>query len=103
MEGRPPQRRPETLAEYLEALSRPVFQAGMSWRVIDAKWHGIRRAFAGLDPRTVANVGPGDIERLLDDPCMVRSKAKIEATIDNAQATVAAFKRQFRFIGDSSA
>ena len=98
----------------------------MSWRVIDAKWDDIRRAFAGFDPRTVADFGPGDIDRLLGDPRVVRSKAKIEATIDNAQAlleldaehggfahylvshggfeeTVADLKRQFRFIGDSGA
>jgi DNA-3-methyladenine glycosylase I len=125
--GNPPlRRRPDGLAGYLEALSRPVFQAGMSWRVIEAKWEGIRDAFARFDPRAVAEFGPADIDRLLGDPRVVRSKAKIEATIDNAQAileldaehggfghyldsrggfqeTVADLKRQFRFIGDSGA
>jgi DNA-3-methyladenine glycosylase I len=122
----PPQRRPKDLAGYLEALSRPVFQAGMSWRVIDAKWDGIRDAFAGFDPTLVANYGQDDVERLLGDPRVVRSKAKIEATIDNAQTlleldqeyggfarylrshssfeqTVGDLKRRFRFIGDSGA
>jgi len=110
----------------LEALSRPVFQAGMNWRVIDVKWEGIREAFAGFDPVTVAAYGQADVARLLADPRVVRSKAKIEATVDNAQAlieldaehggfgrylrsfggfgeTVADLKRQFRFIGDSGA
>jgi len=82
----PPRHRPRDLAGYLEALSRPVFQAGMSWRVIDAKWEGIRDAFARFDPPAVADFGPADIERLLADPGIVRSRAKIEATIDNAQA-----------------
>ena len=122
----PPRRRPEDLAGYLEALSRPVFQAGMSWRVIDAKWDDIRDAFAGFEPRVVADFDAEDVERLLADPSVVRSRAKIEATIDNAQAvieldgeqggfarylrshggfgeTVADLKRQFRFIGDSGA
>jgi 3-methyladenine DNA glycosylase Tag len=122
----PPRRKPKELAGYLEALSRPVFQAGMSWRLIDAKWDGIREAFAGFEPRVVADFGPREIERLLGDPRVVRSKAKIESTIDNAQAlleldhefggfgrylrshvgfeeTVADLKRQFRFIGDSGA
>jgi DNA-3-methyladenine glycosylase I len=80
----PPRHRPRDLAGYLEALSRPVFQAGMSWRVIDAKWEGIRDAFARFDPPAVADFGPADIERLLADPGIVRSRAKIEATIDNA-------------------
>lgn len=42
----PPRQRPKDLAGYLETLSRPVFQAGMSSRVIDAKWDGMRDAFA---------------------------------------------------------
>jgi DNA-3-methyladenine glycosylase I len=117
---------PTPLAGYLEAISRAVFAAGLSRRVIDAKWTGIRDAFAGFDPRAVADFGPDDIERLLADPGVVRSRAKIEATIDNAQAlleldaehrgferylhshrgvdaTVADLKRQFRFIGDTGA
>jgi len=127
MDGKPPPRRkPKNLGGYLDALSRPVFQAGMSWRVIDAKWDGIRDAFANFDPTTVADFGPREIQRLLGDTRVVRSRAKIEATIDNAQAvieldaefggfdrylrshgsfaeTVADLKRQFRFIGDSGA
>jgi hypothetical protein len=127
MDGKPPpRRRPRDLAGYLDALSWPVFQAGMSWRVIEAKWDGIREAFANFDPPTVADFGPHEIQRLLGDTRVVRSRAKIEATIDNAQAvieldaefggfdrylrshagfeeTVADLKRQFRFIGDSGA
>jgi 3-methyladenine DNA glycosylase Tag len=122
----PPRRKPKDLAGYLEALSRPVFQAGISWRVIDNKWDGIRDAFHGFAPADVADLGQEDVERLLRDPRVVRSKPKIEATIDNAQAlieldqehggfgrylgsyasfeeTVADLKRQFRFIGDSGA
>jgi DNA-3-methyladenine glycosylase I len=126
MQGRPSRRKPKDLAGYLEALSRPVFQAGISWRVIDNKWEGIRKAFANFDPEVVAEYGQDDVERLLADASVVRSKAKIEATIDNAAAlieldaehggfrrylkshstfadTVADLKRQFRFIGDSGA
>jgi 3-methyladenine DNA glycosylase Tag len=127
MEGKPPPRKkPRSLSGYLEALSRPVFQAGMSWRVIDAKWDGIREAFALFDPPTVAGFRARDVQRLLGDRRVVRSRAKIEATIDNAQTlleldsehrgfgrylssrggfeeTVADLKRQFRFLGDTGA
>jgi 3-methyladenine DNA glycosylase Tag len=119
-------RRPKDLAGYFEALSHPVFQAGMSWRVVQSKWDGIRKGFAEFDPRKVAEFGPDDVERLLADPAVIRSRAKIEATIDNAQTileldaqnggfrrylsshgsfeeTAADLKRQFRFIGDSGA
>jgi hypothetical protein len=122
----PPHRqRPTDLAGYLEALSRPVFQAGMSWRVVEAKWDGIREAFARFDPRVVAGFGPDDVERLLGDTRIVRSRPKIEATIDNAQTlldldaeygafarylgshggyeeTVTDLTRRFRFIGPTN-
>jgi len=122
----PPQRRPRNLAGYLEALSRPVFQAGISWRVIDAKWDGIRAAFKGFDPNKVAAFGPKQVNSLMSNEAVVRSRPKIEAVIDNARtlleldaehrgfrrylkshgdpATVAAdLQRQFRFIGPSGA
>jgi 3-methyladenine DNA glycosylase Tag len=124
--GPPTKHKPKNLAGYLEALSRPVFQAGISWRVIDAKWDGIREGFRQFDPPTVAAFGADDVERLLADPAVVRSRSKIEATIDNAQtmieldrehrgfrrylrsqkdfgATVRELKRNFRYIGDSGA
>ena len=122
----PPRRRPKDLAGYLETMSRPVFQAGMNWRVIEAKWDGIRDAFMGFDPRVVASFRPRDVDRLLEDPRIIRSRGKIEAVIDNAQAileldaeyggfrkylrshgnfeaTVADLKRQFRYIGETGA
>jgi 3-methyladenine DNA glycosylase Tag len=127
MQGKgPPRRRPKDLAGYLETLSRPVFQAGMNWRVIEAKWDGIREVFQGFDPKTVAAFGPRDVDRLVADERVIRSRPKIEAVVDNAQtmleldaehggfrkylrsqgdfeATVADLKRQFRFIGDTGA
>ena len=83
--GPPEQITPQKLADYLEALSKAVFQAGISWQVIEAKWEGFRAAFAGFDPETVAAFTDDDVERLMDDPGVVRNRRKIEATVRNAQ------------------
>lgn len=80
--------RPTSLADYLEAMSRAVFSSGISWKVIDAKWDGIREAFDGFDPERVAAYTPDDVERLMADPHVVRNHAKIEATIANAGALI---------------
>ena len=125
--GSPPRHtRPPDLSGYLEAITRAVFQGGISWRVVEAKWDGIRDAFAGFDPRVVAELDAADIDALMADPRVIRNRAKIEGTVDNAQTlleldrehdsfrrylrsqggfdeTVADLKRQFRFLGDTGA
>ncbi len=65
------------------------FQAGLSWQTILNKRPAFRRAFKGFVPQRVARFGPKDIERLLADPGIVRSRAKIEATIGGARAWLA--------------
>lgn len=40
---------PETLGDYLEIMSKAVFQSGISWKVVGAKWPGIKEAFQGFD------------------------------------------------------
>ena len=126
-EGNAPKRaRPRDLSGYLEAITRAVFQGGISWRVVDAKWEAIREALAGFDPRAVADFDAADIEALMADTRVIRNRAKLEGTVDNAQtlleldaehggfgrylashgsfdATVADLKRQFRFLGDTGA
>jgi DNA-3-methyladenine glycosylase I len=72
-----------------ERLSLEAFQSGLSWLVILRKREAFRPAFAGFDPDLVAGFGPDDVDRLLDDAGIVRNRAKITATISNAQATVA--------------
>jgi DNA-3-methyladenine glycosylase I len=71
-----------------ELLSLEAFQAGLSWRTILAKRDAFRRAFAHFDADAVARFGPADVKRLLNDVSIVRNRAKIEATIGNARATV---------------
>ena len=73
-----------------ERLSLEAFQSGLSWLTILRKRDGFRRAFADFDAEVVARYGERDVERLLGDAGIVRNRAKIEATIANARAIVAA-------------
>jgi DNA-3-methyladenine glycosylase I len=82
--------RPERDARALwEKLMLDGFQAGLSWRVILHKRAALRAGFAGFDPERVAGFSERDIARLLDDAGVVRSRAKIEATIGGARAFLA--------------
>lgn len=71
-----------------ERLSLEAFQAGLSWITILRKRESFRRAFADFDPDAVAAFGENDRRRLLDDASIVRNRAKIDATIANAQAII---------------
>jgi 3-methyladenine DNA glycosylase Tag len=122
----PTQITPAGLSDYLDVITRAVFQSGMSWRVVEAKWDGFRQGFAGFDPALVAAFTDDDVERLAADTRIIRNRRKIEATITNAQAllalddapggfvgwlrgqgdfdaTVAALRGEFRFLGDMGA
>jgi DNA-3-methyladenine glycosylase I len=118
--------RPKSLADYLEVLTQAVFQSGMSWQVVKSKWPGFRTAFFEFDPRKVADLTPKQIDRITQDPGVIRNTKKILATVDNAdtllsldreygsfkkylrshggfEETAADLKRQFSFIGDFGA
>jgi DNA-3-methyladenine glycosylase I len=72
-----------------ERLSLEAFQSGLSWRTILAKRPAFRAAFADFDADTVAAFGEDDVARLMADAGIVRNRAKILATITNANATIA--------------
>ena len=72
-----------------EKLMLDGFQAGLSWSIILRKRDALRRAFKNFVPEKVARLGEADIGRLLADPDIIRSRAKIEATIGGARAYVA--------------
>ncbi|MCV2863890.1 DNA-3-methyladenine glycosylase I [Albidovulum sediminicola] len=69
-----------------EKLILDGFQAGLAWITILKKREGFRAAFQGFDPEVIARWGEDEVIRLLGDPGIVRSRAKIEATIGNARA-----------------
>lgn len=68
-------------------------QAGLSWSTILNKRHGYRSAFAGFDPAKVARFPPVKVERLLQDPGIVRNRLKVESAVNNA-ARVRAVQRE---------
>jgi DNA-3-methyladenine glycosylase I len=77
--------KPETDREYFENLTRIIFQAGMSWRIIANKWPNFPPAFSGFDIDKVAAYDAKDIKRLTGDASIIRNKQKILATLHNAR------------------
>ncbi len=61
-------------------------QAGLSWVTILKKRESYRKAFAGFRPEQIARYGARDVQRLLNDPGIVRNRLKIAATIQNAKS-----------------
>ena len=71
-----------------ERLCLEGFQSGLAWITILRKREAFRAAFAGFEPDAIARFGADDVARLMNDAGIVRNRAKIEATIANARATV---------------
>jgi DNA-3-methyladenine glycosylase I len=71
-----------------ERLCLEGFQSGLAWITILRKRPAFREAFAGFEPDAIARFDGADVERLMGDAGIVRNRAKIEATIANARATV---------------
>src|SRR6478672_1914096 len=69
-----------------EALTLGVFEVGLSWSIVFAKRDAFRKAFRGFDVGKVAAMTARDVDRLVDDASIIRNRAKIEATDDNARA-----------------
>ena len=88
---------PKTAAElaaipddrWLAQMARGIFQTGISWTVVTAKWPGIEAAFHGFAPGRVAMIEGDALEALLSDPRVIRSGAKIVAIRDNAAVMAA--------------
>ena len=114
---------PKRLGDYLEVMSKSVFQAGISWKVVEAKWPGTREAFKGFDAEAVAHMTPMDIDDLATDKRVIRNRRKLEAIVENArrmldlqdqhgsfrdylrshggfEETVKDLRKQFKFLGD---
>src|SRR3954469_22182286 len=68
-----------------EKLMLDGFQAGLAWITVLRKSDSFRQAFAGFEPARVARFAERDIARLLANPGIIRSRAKIDATIHAAR------------------
>jgi DNA-3-methyladenine glycosylase I len=121
--GTPPvQIEPTSLDDYLEVMSKAVFQSGMSWKVVEAKWSTTREAFYEFDVHKVADLNVFDLEELAKDTRVIRNRRKLAAIVSNAQkmialedeygtfqsylrspgdfgATLAALRKEFKFMG----
>jgi DNA-3-methyladenine glycosylase I len=69
-----------------EALTLGVFQVGLSWSIVFAKRDAFRKAFRGFSVTKLAAMTARDIDRLVQDASIIRNRAKIQATVDNARA-----------------
>ena len=61
-------------------------QAGLSWSTILSKRAGYRKAFANFDPAKVARFTDKRVEKLLEDPSIVRNRLKVQSAVTNARA-----------------
>ena len=69
---------------WLAAMTRAVFQAGFSWKVIASKWPGFEEAFWAFDPGRCSLMSDDDLDALLKDTSIVRNGAKIRSVAENA-------------------
>jgi 3-methyladenine DNA glycosylase Tag len=104
----PPQYTAKTLDDYLDHLSKSVFQAGISWNVVNAKWPTTKKAFRDFKVERVARMGDREIDALAKDERVIRSRPKIAAIVHNAGVLVAleretGFKKYLRSFDDYDA
>jgi DNA-3-methyladenine glycosylase I len=69
-----------------EALTLGVFEVGLSWKIVFGKRDAFRKGFRGFDVAEVAAMTERDVDRLVQDASIIRNRAKIQATVDNARA-----------------
>ena len=117
---------PKGLADYLDVMSKSVFQTGISWKVIENKWASTQQAFQGFEPSLVAHYTDREIDQLAGDTRVIRNRRKLQAIVQNARemlqledqhgtfrdylrshasfdATVADLRKRFRFLGEMGA
>jgi len=79
---------PKSLDDYLEIMTKAVFQSGISWSVVEAKWSGIKEAFLDFQIGAVASMDDGAIDALADDSRVIRNRRKLAAIRYNARRMI---------------
>lgn len=74
--------------EMFERVALEGFQAGLSWFTILKRREGFREAFHGFSLERVAQMGDSDVEHLMENPGIIRNRAKVLATIKNARLSL---------------
>ncbi len=115
---------PTNVSDYLEIMTKAVFQSGISWRVVEAKWPGIKEAFKDFDTDVVAGFSEPELDELAQDTRVIRNRRQLSAIVSNAQrmveleeehggfqkylrsrpdfsSTVQDIRKQFKFMGDT--
>ncbi|MYD36036.1 MAG: hypothetical protein F4X20_03285 [Dehalococcoidia bacterium] len=95
----PDQITPQSINDYLDVMSKAVFQSGISWRVVESKWSGTREAFHNFDVERVADLTPDDVDALAADTRIIRNRRKIEAIKSNAERMLELEKEHGSFQG----
>ena len=76
---------PQSPGDYLEVMSKVVFQSGMPYKIVKFKWPGNRKAFHEFHAAKVAGMTPTEVDRLTEDIRVIRNRCKLEAVVSNAQ------------------
>lgn len=120
----PKQIKPQRLGDYLEIMSKAVFQTGISWKVVDNKWPGIKEAMRNFDATAVASLTAKELAELAQDTRVIRNRRKLDGIVHNARrmieleeehrgfrnylrshdsfdALVKDMRKQFKFLGDT--
>ena len=115
---------PKGLGDYLEIMTKAVFQSGISWKVVESKWPGIKEAFKDFDTEVIAGFSEPELDELSQDTRVIRNRRKLSAIVSNARrmveldeehggfqkylrshpdfsSTVQDIRKQFKFMGDT--
>ena len=115
---------PRSLNDYLDVMSKSVFQSGLSWKVVESKWPTIREVLQQFDPKIIACLTEEDLDELAQDTRLIRSRRKLNAVVHNARRileleqehggfqnylrshgdfenTLKDIKKRFKFLGDT--